>query len=284
MIKKFESVGYVDTETLFGACFDWTTIPTGEWIGDLKNLIEYAYAKNNNSQVVLIAHSMGCPYSYYFLMKMGAEWMSKYLYMYVPMAPAWMGSPKALDMMLEGLDRDLPIAGKYFAPLFRHLPCVWFLFPVAEAYTGQILAYSPSKTYRYDQIKDLLNDGNASYVDGKLRSTQGKFLSDIKYYDEVPNIPVHIFLSHGKDTLISLKFDKDITPHQPDESWESCTRILGDGDETVPTSSLRYVSDKWINEKKATNVDVHDYEGRSHVGLIQDDTVIKDVLNLFYNN
>ena len=283
MIQKFESIGYVDGVNLFGAGFDWKQSPNDKWANDMKNLIEKAYETNNQTKVVLVTHSLGCPYSFYFLTKVEKEnkgWIEKYIHMYVPMAPAWMGAVKAFDFMLLGVDVDVPIAGKYFAPLMRHLPSLWFLLPKKEAFPNTVLATTPSKYYLFDDMEDLFNAGNLSYVEGKLRASKGEYFDLIDDYNTLPyeNLTVRQFMGCGKDTVVGLDFVEDIKPHDPDGTWESCKRVMGEGDQTVPVQSLTYAPNKWI--ERGYDVEVYKYSGLAHVELIQDKEVIEMVIAL----
>jgi len=286
LIEKFKGVGYVDGQNLFGAGFDWRQTPEDKWVENVKNLVEQAYEKNNNTQVVLVTHSMGGPYSYYFLMCQTDEWIKKYIKMYIPIAPAWMGASKAFDFMLMGIDGDLPIAGKYFAPLMRHLPGVWFLLPWAKAFSNYTLAKSPSKTYSFDMLEELLNDGNMSYVEGKLHASRDFYakLDDFKRFpgDDAGGIPVREFVGYNKDTVYGLNFVTDIQPHDPDGMWEACTRIYGDGDETVPLPSALYAANKWKNEDK--DIDVFMYKDVGHTDIISDPDVMQKVLDYACDN
>jgi len=200
--------------------------------------------------------------------------------MYVPMAPAWMGAVKAFDFMLEGVDFDLPIAGKYFAPLMRHLPSLWFLLPKAEAFPDMVLATSPSKTYTFKDMEELFNDGNLSYVEGKLRDAKGAYFDLIDDYNTLPydKLRVRQFMGCGKDTVVGLNFAEDIKPHDPDGTWESCKRVTGDGDHTVPIQSLVYAPNKWAEH--GYDVEVYKFEGVSHVDLIQNEEAIEKVIEL----
>jgi len=277
MIEKFESIGYVDGETLLGAGYDWKELPTDQWIKDVQKLIEEAVRKTGE-KAVLITHSMGCPFSYYFLMKMGDAWVEKYIHMYIPMAPAWMGAVKAFDFMLTGIDRDLPIAGKFFAPLMRHIPTLWFLLPWKEAFPNMALATTPSKNYTFDELEDLLNAGNASYVEGKIADAR-KLFKDFNLYEKCPPVPVRAFVGYGKNTVMRLDFKRDIEPHDPDGVWETCSREMGDGDGTVPSESLNYVTNKWIKAKK--DVQVFSYYNMGHLPIVKNADVIEKVLSLF---
>jgi len=276
LIEKFKSYGYVDEETIFGAGFDWKKAPSDKWVNDVKNLVEHAYEINNGTKVVLITHSMGGPVSYYFLMQQTPEWIQKYLHMYIPIAPAWMGASKAFDYMLMGVDLNLPISGKGFAPLMRHLPGVWFLLPYAEAFPNMTLATSPSKNYTFDMLEELLNDGNMSFVEGKLKASRGMY-EKINNFERFPGIPVREFMGHGKKTVQGLHFKEDIKPHDPDGEWEAATQIIGDGDETVPYNSLRYAADKWKNA--GYDVELYEFD-TTHMGILSDSTVMQKIVDL----
>jgi len=277
MIVKFKGLGYVDGENLFGAGFDWKEVPSEKLINDLKELIEKAVKKNNGSKVVLIAHSMGGPYMYYFLMRQTPGWIKENVHMFIPIAPAWMGASKAFDYMLMGVDADVPLAGKYFAPLMRHIAGCWFLLPYAKAFPNMTLASTPSKTYTFDMLKDLLNDGNMSYVEGKLRASR-KFYEDLKDFERFPGVPVREFHGYNKKTVYGLEFMNDIKPHDPDGMWEAASRIYGDGDATVPLPSLLYAVNKW--KDKHEDVEVYSYKDLDHMDVIQDHGILEKIADL----
>jgi len=279
MIKTLEALGYKDGENLIGAGFDWKQLPTKDWMDKVRILIEDA-VKKSGSKAVILGHSMGCPFSYYFLNMMGDDWISKYVHMYIPTSPAWMGAPQALDYMLEGLDWTLPIGGKLFVPLMRHVPTLWFLLPWKEAFKGKILAESPSKTYTYEQLEVLLNDGNMSFVEGKLASTKDEFNKVANFYEKMPNVPIRAFIGYGKNTTITFKFKEDVEPVDPDGLWVTANRIYGDGDGTVPTESLVYATDKW-KDKKDSDVKVFTYKDKSHLTIVRDPDIINDIISQF---
>lgn len=57
-----------------------------QWQKDLLALIEDTYVRSGNQSVVLVAHSMGCIYSLYFLNQQPITWKSKYLAKFVPIS------------------------------------------------------------------------------------------------------------------------------------------------------------------------------------------------------
>lgn len=68
----------------------------------LKDLVEHTYAENNNSRVVLIAHSMGAPMGMLFLHGVSQEWKDKHIDCLVTLSGAWGGSAKAIKVFAIG--------------------------------------------------------------------------------------------------------------------------------------------------------------------------------------
>ena len=67
--EHYLSYGYKDGVDLVAAGTDWRGIPTKEWIEATRNVIEKAYASAGNKPLVVVGHSMGCPFvccCYYF--------------------------------------------------------------------------------------------------------------------------------------------------------------------------------------------------------------------------
>jgi len=274
MIERFKSIGYVDGDDLFSVGYDWKEAPTEELIQNMKRLFEATYKKHG--KVLFVAHSMGGPYSYYFLRRMGDQWVKKYIYMYVPIAPAWMGAVKAVDMMIGGLDNMFSGIGRFFAPLVRHLPSVWFLLPNATAFKNLVLATSPSRIYSFNDVALLLNDCNASMVEGKMHAAH-KFFDSYGDYRHAPPVPVRQIVGTGSRTVVRLDFRSNVRPHDPDGIWDSFDRSFGDGDSTVPTQSFMYAYNLWQN--KGADVKLSDHRGLSHMDLVQDSKVIDEVVS-----
>ena len=74
----------------------------------MKNLVEDTYKKNGNRKVVIISHSLGGPFSLYFLNKQTQEWNDKYLESFVPISAPFAGATKILRMYSSGKCRLEP--------------------------------------------------------------------------------------------------------------------------------------------------------------------------------
>jgi len=276
LIEAFKKVGYTDGIDMVGGGYLWYGAPTVEWSHRLMSLVEDIYAKNGNSRAILVAHSMGAPFSYFMLQTAGEAWIKKYIHKLIYVSPAWMGSLNALNFMFDGFDHAVPIAGKVLAPLSRHVPSVWMLLPWADAYKGDVMATSPSKNYTFDMVADLLKDVGAEYVDEKLETTMGVF-AKFNNYAKPPPVPVITHLGKNVKTVASIEFKKDVKPCDPDGSWNHDGRIFGDGDGTVPAKSLKYTTDKWA----AMNCDVTTvyHDGAEHVKLLYEPDLVQSVVD-----
>jgi alpha-beta hydrolase superfamily lysophospholipase len=74
-----------------------------EYFALTKRLIEDTYARNGNSPVVVVAHSMGNTILLHFYnYVVTAQWKDKYIRAHVAIAAPWAGSVKALKVLVSG--------------------------------------------------------------------------------------------------------------------------------------------------------------------------------------
>ena len=86
--------GYVRGVNIRGAPYDWRKAPNefGEYYANLTKLVEDSYYANNNTKVILVAHSMGNPTALYWLNRIvSPDWKSKFIRSFVSLAGAWAG-------------------------------------------------------------------------------------------------------------------------------------------------------------------------------------------------
>lgn len=98
------NLGYVRNLSIRGAPFDFRKAPNEnqDYFVKLKGLIETTYSTNNNTPVVLIAHSMGGPMSVFFLSQQTSSWKTKYIKSLISLSGAWGGSVKAIKVYAIG--------------------------------------------------------------------------------------------------------------------------------------------------------------------------------------
>lgn len=78
----------------------------------MKALIEETYRINNNTRVILLAHSMGNPTSLYFYNQMSQAWKDKYLEAHISLAGVWVGAIKPLRLFASGMHTDFNLKKK----------------------------------------------------------------------------------------------------------------------------------------------------------------------------
>ena len=81
---------------------------SGEYFTKLKTLIEETFAMNENMPVVLVCHSLGCPYSSIFLQKQPQDWKDKYLRVWLTISAPWGGAVKTLGLYASGYTFGIP--------------------------------------------------------------------------------------------------------------------------------------------------------------------------------
>lgn len=75
----------------------------GEMYTKLKALIEETYYKNNNTKVVIIAHSMGNPVTLYFLNHQSQQWKDKFIQSFIGLSGVWGGVIKSMRLFASGI-------------------------------------------------------------------------------------------------------------------------------------------------------------------------------------
>lgn len=92
------------------APYDFRLAPRSnpDYFGRLAQLVEETHALNGNTSVVLMAHSMGCLYSLYFLAQQPAAWKAQYLHAYMPFSGVWGGTAKIMRVLASGDNEGIP--------------------------------------------------------------------------------------------------------------------------------------------------------------------------------
>ena len=63
---------------------------------NLTDLIEHAVDSNDGRQATIVAHSLGCLVSLYFITQQPSEWLQKHVNSFVAISAPWAGSITAL--------------------------------------------------------------------------------------------------------------------------------------------------------------------------------------------
>ena len=178
-VQKLVAIGYETGVNLHGAPYDFRRAANEQekYFTELRNLIEYTYDtvsylawitnqiklclnfQNGNTPVVMIAHSMGCSMSLYFLTQQTQAWKDKYVKSLVALAGPWGGAVKSLEVFAVGTDmnewifKDIPIAGDLVKEVTRFVertqPSLAWLMPSSDIWSDDILVKTESNSEDY---------------------------------------------------------------------------------------------------------------------------------------
>lgn len=101
---------YVKGVNIRGAPYDWRKAPNehDEFFRNMTKLVEETYYANNNTRVMLVAHSMGNPMTLYWLNNyVNQEWKDKFIRYFVSLSAVWGGAVKTLRLMASGDNIDI---------------------------------------------------------------------------------------------------------------------------------------------------------------------------------
>ncbi|KAL9974221.1 hypothetical protein ACROYT_G011236 [Oculina patagonica] len=272
MVSALESIGLEDGVSLRAAPFDFRYAPNSaqEYFTNLQTLIEDTYTKNNKTRVVLLSHSLGCPYTHYFLSKMSQDWKDTHIKVWVTVAGAWAGTAKLMRIYASGTNLGLPDV--ILEPLN--------LRPVLRTYESTAFLM-PSKDF-WAEEEVIIQTSNQNYSLGNLE----KFFLDIQYpdainiskqvppvwIDEPPNVPLYCLYGTGVPTPEQFVYGTDEFPDTFPKT------LFGDGDGTVNIRSLK-ACHSFVGKQKQPVV-IKSFSNAEHMGIIGDTRLIEYVKNL----
>lgn len=273
MVNALVKLGLVDGLSIRAAPFDFRYAPNSaqEYFDNLKSLIEDTYIKNNKSSVLLLSHSLGCPYTHHFLSKMSQDWKDAHIRMWVTISGAWAGSAKSMRVYASGSNLGFPDV--FVEPLN--------LRTVLRTYESTAFLL-PSKDF-WDMKEVIIETANQNYSLGNLR----EFFLDINYpaainisgqvppvwIDDPPNVPLYCLYGTGIPTPETFKYAVNEFPDTFPKTF------FGDGDGTVNIRSLK-ACERFVN-KQQQKVVIKSFSTAEHIGIISDSRVIEYVKKLF---
>ena len=120
--------------------------------------------QNNNTPVVMVGHSMGCPMSLYFLTQQTKAWKDKYVKSLITLAGPWGGSAKSLEIFAVGTDlsdkiNNIPILSEVLMDATRFVertnPSLAWMMPTSQIWSSDPLVKTPSMDYTAANIGDF---------------------------------------------------------------------------------------------------------------------------------
>ena len=127
-------------KSYFFFCVYFDADSADEYFTNLKALVEDTYIKNNKTRVILLSHSLGCPYTHYFLSKMSQNWKDTHIKVWVTIAGAWAGSAKLMRIYASGTSLGLPdvvVEPLNLRPVLRTYESSAFLLPSKDFWASE---------------------------------------------------------------------------------------------------------------------------------------------------
>ncbi|XP_059163552.1 phospholipase A2 group XV-like [Physella acuta] len=271
IVNDLVSIGYIRGVSVRGAPFDFRKAPNelDDYYNDMKNLVEDTYKKNNNSKVVIVAHSMGNPVSLYFLNHQPKAWKDQYIQSLVSLAGVWGGAVKPLRLMSSGDSLGVIIVSpSHVRPEQRSMPSTAFLMPSEKFWKpSEVLVMTPKKNYTVVDYKEFFADLN--FTDGyEMRKDTENLIGDLT----PPEVTVHCLHGSGVETPDMLIFGEGEFP-------DVYPKVKpGDGDGTVNLRSLLGCLSWQGNQKEPVYHQVIDKA--EHMAILQDEAVRKYIMDV----
>jgi lysophospholipase III len=103
IVDLLQKSGYQRNVDVRGAPYDFRKGPQelGYFFENLKELVEDTY-NNSGKKVVMVAHSMGSPFTVHFLNGQTQAWKDKYIKAIITLAGVWGGAVKAVRVFATG--------------------------------------------------------------------------------------------------------------------------------------------------------------------------------------
>ncbi|XP_076447791.1 lysosomal phospholipase A and acyltransferase-like [Babylonia areolata] len=279
LVKELVSNGYTRGVDVMAAPYDFRKAPNEmqEFFNKTKRLIEDTYARNGNSSVVVVAHSMGNPVMLYFYNHVvSQDWKDRHVRSHVALSAPWGGAIKALKLMCSGEPMGLKyVKATAIRSIQRSMPSVAWLLPSRSLWPPhQVVVTTPRRNYTVSHYRQLFRD--LDYDDGfRMWLDTRDLVSDLKF----PGVEMHCLYGVGVKTPGRLVYKGEAFPdHAPEVEAD-------DGDGTVNRRSLEAFI-PWQQQQQQQHgsssrpVKSLRLEQVSHIGILKDRQAIQYVLNV----
>ncbi|KAK7492259.1 hypothetical protein BaRGS_00016556 [Batillaria attramentaria] len=265
--------GYTRGKDLKGAPYDFRRAPNelGELFVNLTKLVEDTYAENNNTRVVMVAHSMGNPVLLYFFNHKPQSWKDKFIQAHVSISGVWAGSVKPVRLMTSGDSLGVVIVEpNTVRPEQRSMPSSAWLMPSTRFWSAdEVLVITDKRNYTSRDYKQLFID--IDFMDGydMWLDTQ-KLIIDLT----PPGVEVHCLHGLGINTPGVLQWG-------PGQFPDAYPKVFpDDGDGTVPRRSLEACTAWTSQQKQAVKHSVFKTPEAEHMAILKFSPVIDYVVKV----
>jgi lysophospholipase-3 len=274
LINGLKDAGYEEGKDIFGAPYDFRLAADGleqvGFFGALTSLLESAVDKNDGKPAVIVAHSMGCLVSTYFLARKDTDWLKKHIASFIAVSAPFEGAVTALKGSISGDNFDAPvIPHDLLRPLQSTVPSGPWLFPTPDVWGNEVLVSTTGgDNYTAGDALQILQDLNLTQ-----QATVYPWVHNLTYPLPRLDLPVHCL--YGVDVHTETGFEYDIPHFNGSVKPPAPSKIRsGDGDGTVNLRSLEACS------RLGDDVTLQSFEKASHLGLLKDDRAVRVIVHL----
>lgn len=265
-------IGYVRNVSLRGAPYDFRKAPNenADFFVKLKQLVEDTYVMNNNTNVTLVAHSMGGLMSLHFLQQQTSAWKAKYIRRFITLSSPWAGAVKALKVFAIGDDLGSRVLRE---SVLRQeqitCPSLSWLLPSPLFWKkDEVLIQTEQFNYTINNLQKFFDD--IDYPTGwEMRKDTVQYMMDFT----APDVELHCLYGSNVTTVERLVYKPG--------TWLDGypTLVTGDGDGTVNARSLTACEHWKYRYKKHQNpqgkmIKSVPFVNADHMGMLTDKRVL----------
>jgi lysophospholipase-3 len=233
LVQALVNKGYERGISVMGAPYDWRRAPheNEDWMRNFKALVENTVQRNGNKPAIILCHSMGCMFSYYFFMtQVDQNWRKTKIRAWIINASPLGGNFKYMYGFFG--DNDWPATPfPKIRVTERTFSSMVFLMPLERAYGRDTpFIQTPTRNYTVSDYRDFFSavgsvNGYEQWLDIK------DLLQD---FPQHPGMDIHCLGGTGIQTMERAVFDNEKLMEK-----QGMRVLFGDGDGTVPSKSMR---------------------------------------------
>jgi len=277
LVAALVNMGYVRGSSLRAAPYDFRFHPGQNvlYFSKLQKLIENTFMENENRKIFLMSHSMGAPYTLYFLNQVvDRAWKDKYIDGWITISGAYAGSVNAVLGYISGDSFgipsivDKPITLRQFERTFSSMP---YLLPDDRFWKpDEVFVKTENRTYGVNDYDDLFDDIGYPLAK-KIRQKTPR-----SWDEKHPGINTFCFYGSNVKTATMLTYRPGYFPdYYPDIEY-------GNGDGTVPLRSLK-ACEEWKTDDTVSFASKV-FPGAEHNNILGDARLIRSIMQVLDPN
>lgn len=278
VVKRLQKQGYTVNKDIRGAPYDFRKAPNElqDYYSNLTKLIEATSATNDDSPVVVVAHSYGNPVMLYFYNSVTTQaWRDRYIRAHVALSPPWAGAVKIVKLITSGENFHLPfVSPTKCRTAQRSWPSSIWLMPCVLCKVWdptQPIVVTATRNYTvtdYQQLFEDLNFTQGYDMWGWLQRNASVSSAELPKIGEF-----HVLYGTDVPTPSQLVFSPGTFP-----DGEPTIQNNGHGDGTVNLRSMEVF--KHVAPPSNMIMKHKPFSGVDHMGILNDQRVLDHLMML----